>query len=64
MALLGNNLIAVGGYDGVQYSKIVEQYDPEKNEWTLLAPLCYNRAGACVVSVPNILPPATPTAAV
>lgn len=55
VALLGDCLIAVGGYDGNQYLKNVEQYDPETNEWTQLAPLNYNRAGACVVSVPNFL---------
>lgn len=60
VALLGGCLIAVGGYDGNQYLKTVEQFDPESNEWNQLAPLNFNRAGACVVSVPNFL---TPTAA-
>lgn len=53
MALLGDRLIAIGGYDGVQYMKKCEQYDPETNEWTAIAPLNFNRAGACVVAVPN-----------
>lgn len=53
VALLGDRLIAIGGYDGVQYLKTVEQYDPDTNEWTAVAPLNFNRAGACVVSVPN-----------
>lgn len=53
MALLGDRLIAVGGYDGAQYLKTVEQYDPETNEWVQLAALNFNRAGACVVAVPN-----------
>lgn len=60
VALLGGCLIAVGGYDGNQYLKTVEQFDPESNEWQQLAPLNYNRAGACVVSIPNMLT-ATPT---
>lgn len=53
VTLLGDRLMAVGGYDGVQYMKIVEQYDPDTNQWTTLAPLNFNRAGACVVAVPN-----------
>lgn len=53
VALLGDRLIAIGGYDGVQYLKTVEQYDPDTNEWKQLAPLNFNRAGACVVAVPN-----------
>lgn len=61
VALLGDSLIAVGGYDGVQYLKTVEKYDAEKNEWTPLAPLNYNRAGACVVTVPNVLVPSPQT---
>ena len=55
VGLLGEYLIAVGGYDGTQFHKTVEQFDSESNEWTQLAPLNYNRAGACVVSVPNFL---------
>lgn len=50
---MGDRLIAVGGYDGVQYLKRVEQYDPDTNEWIQLATLNFNRAGACVVAVPN-----------
>lgn len=55
VALLGGCLIAVGGYDGNHYLKTVEQFDPESNEWTQLSPLTCNRAGACVVSVPNFV---------
>lgn len=52
VALLGESLIAVGGYDGT-YLKMVEKYDAETNEWNQIAPLNYNRAGTCVVAVPN-----------
>lgn len=55
VGLLGDCLIAVGGYDGNQYLKTVEKYDPETNEWSQLASLNYNRAGACVVAVPNFI---------
>lgn len=51
--VLGDWLIAVGGYDGNRYLKIVEQYDPETNEWTQIDSVVHNRAGACVVAIPN-----------
>lgn len=53
MSVLGDWLIAVGGYDGNQYLKTVEQYDTESNEWQQIAPVNYSRAGACVVAIPN-----------
>ena len=34
MCLLGDRLYAVGGYDGQQYIKDVESYDPVSNEWS------------------------------
>lgn len=55
VALLGDSLFAVGGYDGQNYLKTVEKYDAEKNEWIQVAPLNFSRAAACVVAVPNIL---------
>lgn len=55
VALLGDSLFAVGGYDGQQYLKTVEKYDTEKNEWIQTAPLNFSRAAACVVAVPNVL---------
>lgn len=33
VSVLGDRLIAVGGYDGQSYSKIAEVYDPQTNEW-------------------------------
>jgi kelch-like protein 1/4/5 len=30
---LGDRLIAVGGYDGQHYLKLVEAYDAQNNEW-------------------------------
>lgn len=53
VSVLGDWLVALGGYDGIQYLKIVEQYDAETNEWTPIAPVNYSRAGACVVAIPN-----------
>lgn len=51
--LFGDRLITVGGYDGNHYLHSVDQYDPNTNEWTALAPLLTGRAGACVVAVAN-----------
>lgn len=50
--LLGDRIVAVGGYDGVQYLCVVEVYDSESNCWRKLAPLSSGRAGAAVVAVP------------
>lgn len=55
IALLGDSLFAVGGYDGQQYLKTVEKYDADKNEWIQVASLNFSRAAACVVAVPNVL---------
>ncbi|XP_013138064.1 PREDICTED: kelch-like protein 5 [Papilio polytes] len=50
--LLGDRIVAVGGYDGVQYLNLVEIYDAESNTWRNLAPISIGRAGAAVVAVP------------
>lgn len=33
VCLLGDQLVAVGGYDGQHTSTICEAYDPIQNEW-------------------------------
>lgn len=55
VALLGDNLFAVGGFDGHQYLKTVEKYDVDKNEWSEVSPLVFGRAAACVIAVPNFI---------
>ncbi|XP_045535854.1 kelch-like protein 5 [Papilio machaon] len=50
--LLGDKIVAVGGYDGAQYLNLVEIYDTESNTWRNLAPLSIGRAGAAVVAIP------------
>jgi kelch-like protein 1/4/5 len=57
VCVLGDRLAAVGGYDGNQYLKIFEEYDPENNEWQELAPVNFSRAGACVLNLPPIFLP-------
>ncbi|XP_002741110.1 kelch-like protein 5 [Saccoglossus kowalevskii] len=54
VAVLGDKLYAIGGYDGSTYLNAVECYDSQTNEWTMMAPLCTGRAGACVVQVPDL----------
>ncbi|CAG9787729.1 unnamed protein product [Diatraea saccharalis] len=51
--LLGDRIVAVGGYDGMQYLHVVEVYDSESNCWRQLAPLTMGRAGAAVVAIPQ-----------
>ncbi|XP_054271966.1 kelch-like protein 5 [Macrosteles quadrilineatus] len=50
---LGDRLLAVGGYDGQSYLRLVEAYDSQTNEWQQVAPLNTGRAGASVVVVQN-----------
>ncbi|CAB0005319.1 unnamed protein product [Nesidiocoris tenuis] len=54
VGVLGDKLLAVGGYDGQSYLRLVEAYDPHMNLWTQVAPLSTGRAGSCVVSVENL----------
>lgn len=51
VCLLGDQLFAVGGYDGQQCLKVVEGYDAQGNEWNPWASLNTGRAGACVVVI-------------
>lgn len=51
VAVLGDKVYAVGGYDGQHYLKSVESYDPSSNDWTEIASLCTGRAGTCVVRI-------------
>lgn len=54
VCVLGDRLLAVGGYDGQQYLTLVEAYDPHLNEWQEVSPLKMGRAGPCVV-VKNLI---------
>ncbi|XP_071629827.1 kelch-like protein 1 [Temnothorax longispinosus] len=49
VCVLGDRLMAVGGYNGQQYLTLVEAYDPHLNEWEPVAPLKAGRVGPCVV---------------
>ncbi|XP_071482630.1 kelch-like protein 5 [Diadema antillarum] len=52
VAVLGDRVFAVGGYDGQTYLSAVECFDPQTGEWSPAASLNPGRAGACVVQVP------------
>ncbi|XP_024873439.1 kelch-like protein 5 [Temnothorax curvispinosus] len=54
VCVLGDRLMAVGGYDGQQCLTLVEAYDPHLNEWEPVAPLKTGRAGLCVAVVKNL----------
>ncbi|XP_071567565.1 kelch-like protein 5 isoform X2 [Temnothorax nylanderi] len=54
VCVLGDRLMAVGGYDGQQDLTLVEAYDPHLNEWEPVAPLKAGRAGLCVAVVKNL----------
>lgn len=51
VCLLGDRIIAVGGYDGQSYLTQVDAYDPQTNEWDQIAPLKSGRAGMCIVVI-------------
>ena len=53
VAVLGNSIITIGGFDGTNYLKTVEKFDPEKNQFEKLKTITFPRAGACVVAVGN-----------
>lgn len=53
VAVLGNSIITIGGFDGTNYLKTVERYDPEANQFEKLTSITFPRAGACVVAVGN-----------
>jgi len=51
VCVLGEQLFAVGGYDGSGYLSLVESYDSRENSWREVASLNTGRGGACVVVV-------------
>lgn len=53
VAVLGNSIITIGGFDGTNYLKTVEKFDPETSQFEKLKPITFPRAGACVVAVGN-----------
>ncbi|XP_031639917.1 kelch-like protein 18 [Contarinia nasturtii] len=44
VATLNDKLYACGGYDGNSFLKSVEEYDPIKDEWRLVAPMNVKRS--------------------
>lgn len=48
VAALDNRLYVIGGFDGHDYLKDVEYYDPRSNTWTAIQPLNRARSAACI----------------
>ena len=48
MAVLNNELYAVGGRDGSSCLRSVERYDPHTNKWSTVANMCKRRGGVAV----------------
>ena len=48
VAVLNNELYAVGGRDGSSCLRSVERYDPHTNKWSTVANMCKRRGGVAV----------------
>lgn len=48
LAVVNNNLIAIGGFDGANYLKSVEIFDPEQQQWKQCSSMIYRRLGGGV----------------
>lgn len=46
VGVLGDKLLAVGGYDGQSYLRLVEAYDPHMNAWLPVSYLCEDQVSA------------------
>uniref|UniRef100_A0A672G8Q6 Uncharacterized protein n=1 Tax=Salarias fasciatus TaxID=181472 RepID=A0A672G8Q6_SALFA len=50
VTVLKGLIYALGGYDGQMHLDSAEHYQPESNQWTLIAPMRERRSGAgCAV---------------
>ena len=53
VCVLGVSIIIIGGFDGTNYLKTVERFDPESNTFEKLKSITFPRAGSCVCWVAN-----------
>ena len=51
VAVLDGLIYAIGGFDGQQRLKTVERYDPNTNQWTMMAPMNEQRSDASATSL-------------
>ncbi|KAK1661880.1 hypothetical protein QYE76_050039 [Lolium multiflorum] len=51
VAVLGETLYALGGYDGNQMVSTVEIFDPRANSWRISSPFSVPRGYGCAVTV-------------
>lgn len=53
VCVLGDRLLAVGGFDGSKYLTAAEEYNPQTNEWKQVCDMLVGRAGGSVVVMSN-----------
>ena len=53
VAVLSNQIYAIGGYDGLANLSSVEIYNPETQEWTPAPPLISHQGGVVVAVIPQ-----------
>lgn len=47
VVLMDGSIYAMGGSDGHQRLRSAEKYDFERNQWTIIAPMNFQRSDAC-----------------
>jgi len=52
---IAGTIYACGGYDGRQRHNSTERYDREKNQWTTVRPMFYQRSDAGSATVGGLL---------
>lgn len=52
VAVLSNQIYAIGGYDGLANLSSVEVYNPDTQEWTPAPPLTCHQGGVVVAVIP------------
>lgn len=53
VAVLSNQIYAIGGYDGLANLSSVEVYNPETEEWKPAPPLMRHQGGVVVAVIPS-----------
>ena len=51
MALLGDSIYAMGGFDGHVRQNSVERYNPDTNQWSLVQPMNHQRSDASATTL-------------
>ena len=51
VALLGDSIYAMGGFDGHVRQNSVERYNPDTNQWSLVQPMNHQRSDASATTL-------------